>query len=83
MVIDLLLQVLHALVAWFNGIRPAWDVTLPPGVNNLIGMLKGFDQVLPVSEIMTCLTLLLTLLAAFTTVKWSVKLIDWIADVIP
>ena len=83
MIIDALLKILKALVQWVIATRPPWEVHLPQGVTQTFSMLKGFDAILPVSETLACILLIVGLLGVFSTVKWSIKIIDWIADVIP
>ena len=83
MIIDALLNILHGLLSWLISVRPVWEVHLPGSVGSLIGALKGFDQILPVTETCTCVALMTTLFLATTGFKWFIKIVDYVADVIP
>lgn len=83
MITDKLMQLLDGLLTWALSVRPSWDVHLPAGVTGVIQFLLGLDAILPVSEVLLILSLTVSLVVALTSWKWSVKLVDWIADVIP
>ena len=83
MIINALLDIMHGLIAWIIANRPAWDVHLPDGVQTLISALKGFDNFLPVTETFTVIAARVALFAATTGVKWTIKVVDYVADVIP
>jgi hypothetical protein len=83
MIIDALLAIVGGLIGWLVSLLPEWQVDLPPGGDQLLGLLRSVNWFLPVSEIMVCLSLFLSLLVGMTVWKWSLKIVDWIADVLP
>ncbi len=83
MVTDAMLSILNSLLSWGRGLLPSWSVSLPPFITSLIAQLKTLDGILPVTEVLSVLALYVTLVGAFSGVKWTIKVIDWIADVIP
>ena len=83
MITTALLGMVNTLISWFCTLRPVWAPVLPPGIADLVAFCKYYDDILPITETTTCITLAGSLLVAFLTVKWGVKIVDWIADVIP
>jgi hypothetical protein len=83
MIVDALLGLVNTLLGWGRGLLPSWSISLPSFVTNIVAQLKTVDGILPVTEVLAVLSLYVTLVGAFSGVKWTVKLIDWIADVIP
>lgn len=83
MIIEALLDLLKLIIDGILGLRPEWNMSLPSGVTQLVGLLKQFDTVLPVSETFICLGAYVTLIGGMNVWKWAIKVVDWIADVIP
>lgn len=83
MITDALLVLLNWIITGFMALRPAWEPTIPASVGSVVRMMMGLNELLPVNEIMLCLAMLGAGITAFVTWKWVVKLIDWVADVIP
>jgi hypothetical protein len=83
MITDFLLGLLAGVIQWVLGLLPAWSFHLPVGLADYIANMKYFDDILPISEVLHCVTLACTLFTAMTTYKLVIKLADWIADVIP
>ena len=83
MITDALLSMAATVIDWFLGMLPAWPVQLPGGLADLVRWMKGFDEFVPVTEVTTVLGLTFTLVGAYTGLKWTLKLVDWIMDVIP
>ncbi len=83
MVTDALLDVLNSFLTWVVSVRPTWEVHLPGPVATFISWGKTFDGYLPISEGVTCVLLLLGLVGVMTAWKWTIKLVDWVMDVIP
>jgi len=83
MVIDFLLNMMKTLMQSIIATRPAWSWSLPSSISDAIGYLRQFDTILPVTEIMTCCGLSATLFAVMNGWKYIIKVVDYIADVIP
>lgn len=83
MIVDAFLTFLSGLTSWVVSVRPSWTLSLPSGVASLVTWLYGLDSVLPVTEAVTVLGSVVTLVAAMNLWKWSVKIVDWVADVLP
>ena len=83
MITSALLSIVNTLIAWFLAARPVWQPTLPPSVASLIAFSEAFDKLLPINECLTVTALMGTGLTTFLTLKWGVKIVDWVADVIP
>lgn len=83
MITNVILTILAGLVSWLASLLPQWSLHLPGTFLAVISMLKSFDWLLPVSETLTCSAIIVTAVGLSQGIKWSVKLIDWIADVLP
>lgn len=83
MITNLLLDVLHYLLQGLIAVLPAWAVNIPDTVSTLINTFLAYNALLPAVECMTVMTLFLTLGGAVSGLKWAVKVIDYIADIIP
>lgn len=83
MITTTLLNITNLLIGWFLSGRPVWQPTVPPSVSTLISFDLAYDSLLPINEMLTCIGLICTLLIAMVTLKWGVKIVDWVADVIP
>lgn len=83
MITELLLKLLQNTIVFFESVRPEWEWTLPEGVTTAVAMMKGFNNVVPVNEVLICASLYVGLITALVGWKWLIKVIDWIADVIP
>lgn len=82
MIIDALLALLHGILQTVNTLLPGWNFTLPQ-FNQLIQMLLFYDSILPVHEALAVIGITIYLEVGFTGTKWSIKVIDYICDVIP
>lgn len=78
MITTALLGILNTLVGWFVSLRPVWSPTLPPSVSDILAFCKYYDDFLPIGASLAVLTLSGTLLTAMLTMKWGVKLVDWV-----
>lgn len=83
MIIDLCLAVVGAALGLVLGLLPSWSFSVPQPVRDLFDMLQGLDDLFPVSSSFWCLIAWCFLTTAFVTVKWAIKVVDYIADVIP
>lgn len=83
MIMDLLIQLfVNSLGAMF-ALLPEWSWELPPSIGALISSVMTFDDILPISEALAGGSLLFGTFAVIITAKWVIKIIDWIADIIP
>lgn len=83
MIVEALLKVLSSLIDWLVSVRPTWDVHLPPAVTNFVATVLAYDDIVPIGEVLLICSLLVSAMLAMQLWKWTVKLVDWIADVIP
>lgn len=83
MITNLFLDIIKALCGFIISVLPPFSVHLPDAAKSLVGFLMGFDAILPVTETVTVCTLVGGLVAALSLVKWTIKIVDYIADVIP
>jgi hypothetical protein len=83
MITEVFLNILKTLMDWLVSIRPTWDMHLPAGVSQFVGWLFAYDNMLPVTEVMTIIGGTATLVTALLIWKWSVKFIDWVTAIIP
>ena len=83
MITTLLLNIANLLIQWFLTARPVWLPTVPPSVTTVISFYRAYDNLLPMGETLTCVGLTCAGVLAFVAFKWSVKIVDWVADVIP
>lgn len=83
MVTEVLLNMLSGLIGWVNSVCPSWEVHLPTPVTSIVSSVLAYNDVLPISETLTCCGLVITAVVALLGFKWSIKLVDWIADVLP
>ena len=83
MLIDALLYLFNAILKGFLLLRPDWQPQLPDSVEKVVASAMALNEILPVTEVFACVSLLGTGIIAFVTWKWVVKLLDWIADIIP
>jgi len=83
MITTTLLNIANLLIGWFLSVRPTWQPTIPPSVSAVISFDLAYDSLLPINELLTCIGLICTFLITMITMKWGVKLVDWVADIIP
>jgi hypothetical protein len=83
LITDALLTILNGLLDWLLTLRPEWTMELPAGVTDFVRAIMAYDAYVPITEGLNCISLLCTCVLAVTGWKWSIKLIDWIADIIP
>ena len=83
MITELLLDLVSFVLGVFLTLLPEWTIPLPSGLETAISWLKGFDEILPVTEGLQVASLCVGYVAISQGVKWTVKVIDWIMDVIP
>lgn len=86
MITDALLLLVNILVNWLIVVRPEWDMSIDnenQQIHWAFTWIHGLDPYLPVTETFVCLAAMITLVVALQGWKWVVKLVDWIADVIP
>ena len=83
MLIDFMLKILDSLITWVISIRPAWEVHLPSGVQSFVATMMAFNGVVPIAEVMLIISLLVGVVFAMQIWKWTIKVVDWIADVLP
>ena len=83
----MIIGLLIGLFTWFLGImlalRPEWDITLPESLLHGVLAFRTFDAWIPAHEVVFCLGLYVTAFGALFIWKWILKLIDWVADIIP
>jgi hypothetical protein len=73
----------NSMLQWFLSQRPAWDPQLPDGVSQFIAFAESYDNIFPVNECLAVLGTLTTGVLVFVIVKWGVKLVDWVTNLIP
>lgn len=83
MITEALVRLVTVLLEGVDAVLPDWDWSLPSGVKQLLGYVLSCDSWLPMSELLTVVGVMLSATVAYVGFKWLVKLIDWIADVIP
>ena len=83
MIITLLMGYVDGFINLFLTLRPSWQPTLPPSVSSLIGFDLAYDNLLPINEMLTCAVAYIGLMLTMVGFKWIIKLIDWVADIIP
>lgn len=83
MIVDALIWLLNKIIQGFLLLRPEWTPTLPDSVKVAVRSMMALNEILPISEVLACVSLLGAGILAFVCWKWVVKLIDWVADVIP
>jgi hypothetical protein len=83
MITDILLQLFAGVIDWGLSQLPTWSCSLPSGVSTVVATAKAFDAYVPVTEVLACVALAATLVVALQAWKWVIKIIDWIADIIP
>jgi hypothetical protein len=80
---DAMLKIIATLIDWILGLLPPWQVSLPAGVTTALRFVLSYDAYLPVTETLTVVSLFVGCVMAVQGFKWSVKVVDYIADVIP
>jgi uncharacterized membrane protein len=80
---DVMLRIIATLIDWLFAVLPAWSVSLPAGVTTAVRFVLSYDAYLPVSETLLVISLTVGCIMAVQGVKWTIKVIDWVADVIP
>ncbi len=83
MVVGWFLDALKALLDWLVSIRPSWDISLPQGAVGLVDAVQAWDVYIPVHEALEVAGLFLTYVVVMNSWKWGVKVVDWVADVLP
>ena len=83
MIVTALITLLSTFVNGFLATRPPWVFTFPASVVQTMQFLFGMDNIIPVSETCICALASITMFFTMSTTKAGVKVIDWIADVIP
>lgn len=83
MIIEALFAIFTACLNAFIVLRPEWDPELPENIARGILFVRNWDAIMPASELMICCSITLAGFAAVFVWKWLIKLIDWIADIIP
>lgn len=83
MITEAFLKILSALLDWLVSIRPTWDIHLPSAVGDFVATVMAYNDIVPVGEVMLIVSLSVGAMLALQLWKWTVKLVDWIADVIP
>jgi hypothetical protein len=78
-----LLDILNTVIDWIITVRPTWTMTLPTGVTGFVSTVLSYDEYVPIHEGLNCIYLTCTVITALQGWKWTVKLVDWIMDVIP
>ena len=83
MITDALLVLLNTLLGWGVALLPSWSMSLPAQLADVLSQIRAYDDIMPVTETLSCVGLMGTLVALYSGVKWTIKLIDWVADVLP
>lgn len=83
MVISSLLQIFIIALTGFSNGRPPWLLTFPASVSQEVQYLYALDPIIPVSEVVLTLTFTCSLFVVINFTKWGVKILDYVADVIP
>ena len=83
MITSTLLNIMNLMIGWVIAARPVWTPTLDPSISAAIGFAKAYNTFFPVLYSFTLVGLLATLFTATLTIKYSFKLADWVADIIP
>ncbi len=73
----------NSMLQWFLSQRPDWSPQLPSGVAQLIAFAESYDNMFPINECLAILGVLCTGVLVFVVVKWGVKLVDWVTNLIP
>ena len=83
MIIDWCLNLCRSLIDWVITTRPAWEMHMPSGVESVVSFVLAYNDVLPINETLICVSGTVSVVMAVQLWKWTVKLVDWIMDVIP
>ncbi len=83
MITNAFLDFLSGLMQWVSSVRPSWTMSLPTALTDLITTIRAYDAFIPVTEGLTIVGLFCTCVAAVQGFKWTIKIVDWIADIIP
>lgn len=83
MITTTLLNIANILIGWFLSSRPSWQPTIPDSIRQLIAFDLAYDNLLPVNECLICAGLICTFVLTMISLKWGVKIVDWVADIIP
>jgi hypothetical protein len=83
MITDALLNILLALVGGIWSIVPEWDLTIGDQPEFLASWLTQWNAFVPVTELFQISGLVSGVFLAFVGIKMVIKVVDWIADVIP
>lgn len=83
MLTDQLLQFLLAIVAGIWSLVPAWTITPGSGWEGAVGDFARWNKLAPCTELFAVLAGVVAVFGVTVVLKWVIKVIDWIADVIP
>ena len=83
MIISTLIQLFIIVLQGVTSARPPWVFQLPASVIQTSQYMFSLDNVIPVSETFACATATFALFLVFNFTKWGIKVIDWVADIIP
>ena len=84
MLTDALLDLLRNLISWFVSGMPQWNNAMQTGeFQHLMQWLRTCDLIVPVHETVLGLTMYASLVYGVVAIKWTIKIVDWVADVIP
>lgn len=83
MITEALLRILQWVLQILHTLLPEWTPEIPDGIGDVMQFLLAFDAVLPVSETLSVAAISVGAVGAFVGLKWLIKLVDWIMDVIP
>jgi len=83
MITDALLNIFLAALNWAWGLLPAWDVPVPPEIAALVSELSKWNKIVPFAELMLITGLFASVFGAVVAFKAIIKVVDWVADIIP
>lgn len=83
MIVDALLHLLANVIHFAAQALPSWTMHLPSGVTDFVRTMLNFEPFFPVQETFEIIAALVTLTLGFIAFKWTIKCVDWVADVLP
>lgn len=83
MITNLLLDIVKTLCDFIVAALPSFSVSLPPSMLAFCSWIMNFNAWFPVLDTLILCSLTANIVALVSAVKWTIKVVDYIMDVIP
>ena len=83
MITDLLIAMLGGPISWIASALPSFTVVDRGDYTSWINKIRYLNYLLPLREISIVVTVSASVVIGLWAFKWLVKIVDYIADVIP